>query len=160
MTEPNNSSAVVMPAYFNPCFLLEDILRSWGAENMQALSRLEAPQADLPVERSVKLNGILEGLLDIRTSPEFLFWLQKRKSTEFKDPFPGEQIMDEMTRFLCLHLFHHFWVSGKFHIGPIQPIASNPKAWPTRPPDSACALLVESHKVEVRIWLKNNLGVI
>jgi len=143
-----------LPNRFNLCPLFERIIRSWGANEIRSVGEVPGAAHDLPVERTVQLSGTLKGTLNVRSSFEFLHWLQNKRSDHFLGRYPADEIMDEMISLFCLYLYHDFWNPEAFHIGPIKPFQSHPQDWPSSPPDSACALLVEGHPVELRLWLE------
>lgn len=154
MTHLNAGHAFILPTHFNLCYLFERIIRSWDAVNIHQIGENSKTGFGLLAERSVRLSGTLEGVLNVRTDSEFLDWLQDVRSDHFLGRYPAEEIFDELVSLFCLYLFHDFWNPDDFRIGPIKPIPSGPKDWPLGCPDCSCAMQVEGHPVELRLWLE------
>jgi hypothetical protein len=150
-----NSRAKSRFPFFDPGRLFERIIRAWGAESVKSYFLDPAPKADLPAERKVVLTGTLQGVLVLRTSPEFLLWLRDLRQNTAMGRYNSEEIFDEMVSLYCLYLFHDFWNPEFFHIGPIRPCPSNPTDWPPYPPRAAFGLKVDGHSLEVRLWLED-----
>lgn len=135
--------------------LFEKIVRSWGADDIRILGTPLATAEDLSLERSVILSGSLAGLLTARCSPELPAWLRDHRQETPLGRYPVEEVFEELVSFFCLSLSHRFWTPHSFQIGPIRPYVSQPEFWPLVQPHTACALDVEGHRVELRLWLRD-----
>ncbi len=133
----------------------EKIIRSWGAEKIQLLELDLSKKTYLPMERMVLLSGSLVGTLVLRSSRNFTIWIQKQREETSPEQYSEPEIFDELVSLYGLYLFHEFWKPDSFQIGPINPFLSVPMDWPEKTPENSCALLVEGHRVEMRLWLKN-----
>jgi hypothetical protein len=149
------SPSLILQAHFNFCHLFERIIRSWGAVDVRHLGDILGEPTGLPVERSVALSGTLTGVLNFRTTAEFLEWLRRQRTGTFLGQYPVEDILDELVSLFCLYLFHDYWNPSNFQVGPIHPVPSRPQDWPAGLPQVACTLLVEGQPVEIRLWVRN-----
>lgn len=141
--------------FFDPGRLFERIIRAWGAEKVHPLTLNPAGTADLPVERRVILTGTLRGVLVLRTTTEFLYWLRGLRENTVMGRYNPEEIFEEMVSLYCLYLFHDFWNPDSFQIGPIRPSPSTPEDWPPSAPHASCGMEVEGFPLEIRLWLKD-----
>jgi hypothetical protein len=139
--------------FFDPGRLFERIIRAWGAEKIHLLPLDPARTTELPVERKVILAGTLRGVLVLRTSAEFLYWLRGLRENTAMGRYNPEEIFEEMVSLYCLYLFHDFWNPDSFQIGPIHPLPSTPADWPPSAPHASCGMEVEGFPLEIRLWL-------
>ncbi len=133
--------------------VFEKVIRSWGADRVRGLPPSPPQSPGFNLERSVALTGTLTGLLVVRCGEEFAEWLRAQRWKTHLGQCAAEEVFEELVCLFCLYLFHVFWRPDSFQIGPLHPYPSIPPSWPLSPPQAACALEVEGHRVELRLWL-------
>lgn len=125
--------------------------------------RLSADYIGLPVEgpsvmsleRSVYLSGSFKGVFVIRAHRKFAPLLLEKSAAQAVVPSSGEEAFDQLVERFCAETVKAFWAPEPFRPFLIQPC--NPRFWPKRMPDSACALLVERYPMEIRFWMERGL---
>jgi hypothetical protein len=135
--------------------LFERILRAWNAQQIRHLGQVAGPLTPLPLERMVTLTGALNGLLVVRGTREFAAWLRSQREKSPLGRYPEEEVFEELISLFCLYLFHDFWRPHLFQVGPIHPFPSIPRDWPGEAPTATSVLLIDDHRVELRLWLKD-----
>jgi hypothetical protein len=104
----------------------------------------------------VTLTGALNGILVVRSTREFALWLRNQRENTALGRYPEDEVFEELISLFSLYLFHDFWRPHLFQIGPIHPFISLPVDWPAGSPTASSNLLVETHGVELRLWLNPN----
>jgi hypothetical protein len=154
-TLENKASKNIYLRLLDPGHLFERTVRSWGAKDILHLETQLADTAYLPLERMVFLTGTVRGTLVLRASSEFGAWLRQQRSETPLGRYNEGELFEELLSLYSLCIFHHFWNSGDFQVGPIHPFRSIPVDWPEDRSHLSCSMLVEGHPVEIRLWLKD-----
>lgn len=108
----------------------------------------------LPLEMTVGLKAPGHtGTLVVRTTEKLPPYVLEAASGEVEEDSNPEDAFKEMVNLFCGHLLTDCFQPRGIEFGFFLPRISTPTDWPLRPADSACALLVENHPVEIRLWV-------
>jgi hypothetical protein len=113
---------------------------------------VEGPSV-MSLERSVRLDGTIRGLLVLRAHRKLGGMLLEKTSVGNGHADSREAVFDYLVRLFSEQLVRSFWSLRDF--APLDTQISSPQVWPAREPSAGCALLVEKYPVEIRFWLED-----
>ncbi len=143
--------ATVFPRFMDMAKIFEKLLGYWSEPRVEYLGSAADYDPALSVEKTIKWNGSFQGTVSFRFSRKFQFWLLNRMESRAKGPLAEMDLMDEIPSTFCVQLVDRFWGREVFKMGPLTSRGSGKN--PMEKTQSSCAVLVDGHRVEIRLWV-------
>ena len=122
--------------------VFDRFLNHWAHGSSEYISNPPQDVSALPLEQSICFSDPMAGLLVVRSTEEFGFFLKSKGFGSFL----------EMVVLFYHSLFMQVWHLDMRKLKPALFKASVPWSWPDRDPDVACMALIGKFPVEIRLW--------
>lgn len=146
--EPD-SAPVKLPSSTEFHDFFTEFLYAWLKLSSQNIVGIGDEIPNLPMERGLQFSKPFNGILVIRTMPEFEGYLQKAAHI---DPSAHREMFVELFVLFWHKFVSKFWGLDSRKLPPSLFKKSIPLDWPNRKPDALIQVFVGNYPVGVRFW--------